>query len=89
MHAGGCRCPDRYHPASRFIHAGENGDAIRLSGDFHLRLADIAGNRSLREVLRQLVAQTSLAISRYVPSGSGMCENDDHDRRSPPSLRAT
>lgn len=63
-----------------FIHAGKNSDAIRLSGDFHLRLADIAGNRPLRELLRQLVAQTSLAIARYVPSGSGMCENDDHDR---------
>ncbi|MGB0630231.1 MAG: GntR family transcriptional regulator [Alphaproteobacteria bacterium] len=62
------------------IHAGETSGAIRLSGDFHLKLADIAGNRPLRELLRQLVAQTSLAIARYVPAGSGMCEDDDHDR---------
>ena len=54
--------------------------AIRLSGDFHLKLAEIAGNRPLRELLRQLVAQTSLAIVRYVPSGQGMCDDDDHDR---------
>ncbi len=62
------------------IHADDVSGAIRLSGDFHLKLADIAGNRPLRELLRQLVAQTSLAIARYVPAGQGMCDDDDHDR---------
>lgn len=62
------------------IHAEDTSGAIRLSGEFHLKLADIAGNRPLRELLRQLVAQTSLAISRYVPAGQGMCHDDDHDR---------
>jgi len=61
-------------------YSGKPGDAIRLSGDFHLRLADIAGNRPLRELLRQLVAQTSLAISLYAPGGVSMCDDDDHDR---------
>ena len=61
-------------------HSGKPGDAIRLSGDFHLRLADIAGNRPLRELLRQLVAQTSLAISLYAPGGASMCDDNDHDR---------
>tara|TARA_R110000868_G_scaffold10313_12_gene50615 strand:+ start:6891 stop:7601 length:711 start_codon:yes stop_codon:yes gene_type:complete len=62
------------------IRADDIGGAIRLSGDFHLKLADIAGNRPLRELLRQLVAQTSLAIARYVPAGQGMCDDNDHDR---------
>jgi len=62
------------------IHGGNLSGAIRLSGDFHLKLAEIAGNRPLRELLRQLVAQTSLAIARYVPAGNGMCDDDDHDR---------
>jgi DNA-binding GntR family transcriptional regulator len=62
------------------IHAEDFSGAIRLSGEFHLKLADIAGNRPLRELLRQLVAQTSLAIARYVPAGQGMCDDDDHDR---------
>ena len=62
------------------IRAGNRSSAIRLSGDFHLRLAEIAGNRPLRELLRQLVAQTSLAIARYVPSGHAMCDEEDHDR---------
>ena len=34
----------------------------------------------MRELLRQLVAQTSLAIARYVPVGHGMCDDNDHDR---------
>ncbi len=62
------------------VQAGKRSDAIRLSGEFHLYLAEIAGNRPLRELLRQLVAQTSLAIARYVPSGQPMCDEDDHDR---------
>jgi DNA-binding GntR family transcriptional regulator len=62
------------------IRAQDMSGAIRLSGDFHLKLADIAENRPLRELLRQLVAQTSLAIARYVPAGQGMCNDDDHDR---------
>lgn len=62
------------------IRADDSSGAIRLSGDFHLKLAEIAGNRPLRELLRQLVAQTSLAIARYVPAGKGMCHDDDHDR---------
>ncbi|CAN0493780.1 unnamed protein product, partial [Laminaria digitata] len=62
------------------IEAQDISGAIRLSGDLHLKLAEIAGNRPLRELLRQLVAQTSLAIARYVPAGQGMCDDDDHDR---------
>lgn len=62
------------------IDAQDMSGAIRLSGDFHLKLAEIAGNRPLHELLRQLVAQTSLAIARYVPAGQGMCDDDDHDR---------
>ena len=62
------------------IEAQDVSGAIRLSGDLHLKLAEIAGNRPLRELLRQLVAQTSLAIARYVPAGQGMCDDDDHDR---------
>lgn len=64
----------------RCIEAEDMSGAIRLSGDFHLKLAEIAGNRPLRELLRQLVAQTSLAIARYIPAGQGMCDDDDHDR---------
>ena len=62
------------------IDAQDISGAIRLSGDFHLKLAEIAGNKPLHELLRQLVAQTSLAIARYVPAGQGMCDDDDHDR---------
>jgi len=62
------------------IRAGDTSGAIRLSGEFHVQLAAIAGNRPLRDLLRQLVAQTSLAIARYAPAGQGTCDDDDHDR---------
>lgn len=68
------------HREHECIDAADMSGAIRLSGDFHLKLAEIAGNRPLRELLRQLVAQTSLAIALYVPAGQGMCDDDDHDR---------
>lgn len=63
-----------------YIDADNMSGAIRVSGNFHLKLAEIAGNRPLRELLRQLVAQTSLAIARYLPAGQGMCDDNDHDR---------
>lgn len=68
------------HQEHECIDSQDMSGAIRLSGDFHLKLAEIAGNRPLRELLRQLVAQTSLAIALYVPAGQGMCDDDDHDR---------
>ena len=52
--------------------------AIRLSGEFHLELARIGGNKPLMRLLRQLVAQTSLAIALYETPGNLVCVDDDH-----------
>lgn len=60
------------------IDAGDRSGAIRLSGELHLELAKIAGNRPLRELMRQLVAQTSLAIAFYEAPGHLLCVDDDH-----------
>lgn len=38
---------------------------IRLSGEFHLRLADIAGNAVFTQLLTELVSRTSLIIALY------------------------
>ena len=42
----------------------ERGQAIRLSGEFHLRLAQMAGNAPLAHFLESLVPLTSLAIAQ-------------------------
>lgn len=61
--------------------AQERGDrqaAIRLSGDFHLRLADIAGNEVLSTFLQELVSRSSLIIATYGMAGDSECSYDDH-----------
>lgn len=60
------------------IRSGDRSGAIRLSGEFHLELAAIAGNRPLEQILRQLVAQTSLAIALFEAPGHLLCVEDDH-----------
>ncbi|MBV8698420.1 MAG: GntR family transcriptional regulator, partial [Bradyrhizobium sp.] len=44
---------------------GERSESIRLSGQFHIRLAEIAGNSVLTRYLEELVARTSLIIGLY------------------------
>lgn len=51
--------------------------AVRLLGDFHLLLADLAGNRVMQRMLEQLVARTSLLISLYGAAPCG-CAIDEH-----------
>jgi DNA-binding GntR family transcriptional regulator len=52
--------------------------AITLSGTFHLRMAQMAGNPVLAGLLAKLIPQTSLLISLYHAPGSPMCESHDH-----------
>ncbi|GMA17081.1 GntR family transcriptional regulator [Deinococcus metallilatus] len=59
---------------------GERATAIRLSGEFHLRLAEVAGNQVLLRFLRELTAQSSLALALYGRAAPPTCENHDHDR---------
>jgi DNA-binding GntR family transcriptional regulator len=54
--------------------------AIRLSGDFHLLIAERAANRTLEKMLRELVSRTSLILMTYdnVQSHLPGCGCDDH-----------
>ena len=45
--------------------AGDMRRAIRLSGDFHLHIADCAGHNTLGRILRELVSRTSLILMAY------------------------
>jgi DNA-binding GntR family transcriptional regulator len=49
------------------------GAAIRLSGEFHLRLAQMAGNAPLAHFLGSLVPLTSLAIAQFEVGLEGYC----------------
>lgn len=51
---------------------------VRLSGDFHVLIAEFAGNPVLTDFLRSLVSRTSLIIALYEAPGVPMCSNHDH-----------
>jgi DNA-binding GntR family transcriptional regulator len=51
---------------------------IRLSGEFHILLAELAGNASLLRTTRELSTQTCLIISLYSASTALSCRADEH-----------
>ncbi|MFG6207097.1 GntR family transcriptional regulator [Pseudomonas retamae] len=62
----------------RAIEQDRRGAAIRLSGEFHLQLARMAGNVPLTHFLRSLVPLTSLAIARNQCSTRSCCASQEH-----------
>jgi DNA-binding GntR family transcriptional regulator len=57
---------------------GRMREAVRLSGRFHLLIAQIACNPILIDLVRQLVARTSLVTSLYENPNGLSCWHDDH-----------
>lgn len=51
---------------------------IKASGEFHLMLADVAGNIVLTRFMDELVARSSLVIALYGRTGASTCGNSDH-----------
>ncbi|GAB4394202.1 MAG: GntR family transcriptional regulator [Kiloniellaceae bacterium] len=58
--------------------SGNRRHYIRLLGEFHLVLANIAGNRVLGQFLAQLVAQTVLIVMLYDRGGPPDCSLTEH-----------
>ena len=54
-------------------------DAIRLSGQFHTMLAQIAGNAILIRTMKELVTRTSLIIGLFGAPGLSNCRDDEHE----------
>jgi DNA-binding GntR family transcriptional regulator len=52
---------------------------IKLSGEFHLILAEIAGNAVMLSLLRELVSRSSLIIALYQSAGAAPCPPDEHE----------
>jgi DNA-binding GntR family transcriptional regulator len=59
---------------------GDRQAGIRLSGRFHLLLAEAGGNQVLLGLLRGLVARSSLVIALYERPGQGDCSNHGHQQ---------
>jgi DNA-binding GntR family transcriptional regulator len=72
----------RAHVA-REAKARANGNAaslLVLTGEFHLMLAEVAGNGFLERTLRELESLTCLCMILYDAPGSPSCAPDEHDK---------
>ena len=57
---------------------GDRAGWIRLGGEFHILLAELAGNHVLQRFMAELVSRCSLIIALYETPGSPMCGNHEH-----------
>jgi DNA-binding GntR family transcriptional regulator len=58
--------------------ANDRRAMLKLSGEFHLLLAEAAGNSILLELLRDLISRSSLIIAVYQAPGASACPPDAH-----------
>jgi DNA-binding GntR family transcriptional regulator len=57
---------------------GDHRAMIRLTGEFHLLLAELAGNSTTLRVLREMETLTSLVIYLYDGPSMPACRDNDH-----------
>ncbi|PWC39446.1 GntR family transcriptional regulator [Azospirillum sp. TSO35-2] len=60
--------------------AADRKAMIRLSGQFHLLLAEFAGNATLAGILADLIDRSGLAIAAFERQSSHTCSAEDHRR---------
>lgn len=58
--------------------SGLRHEEIRLSGQFHVQLAQIAANSVLQRMVKELVTRTSLIIGLFGRKGVSNCRDEDH-----------
>ena len=58
--------------------AGDRAAWIRRGGEFHLLLAELAGNAVLQRFLGELVSRCSLIIALYEKPGAPLCGSGHH-----------
>lgn len=60
------------------VHAGRDGEAVVLSGRFHVAIAEIAGQSILTDFVRGLCSRSSLIISLYWRRRDTICDGLAH-----------
>lgn len=56
----------------------ERTEIIRLSGEFHTKLAQATGNKFITRMMRELVTRTSLIVGLFGSSANASCPDDEH-----------
>ncbi|MCU0825975.1 MAG: GntR family transcriptional regulator [Tabrizicola sp.] len=64
--------------AERKVLAKSEAEAIRLAGEFHLKLAELTGNPLLARYVRELVSRCSLVLAMYGRPHSAECGAEEH-----------
>ena len=67
-----------HHKEAQAHAAGNRREAIRLSGQFHVALAQVADNAVMLRIVKDLVTRSSLIIGMYGDPGFTNCRDDDH-----------
>src|SRR5205814_10931 len=57
---------------------GDRRASLKYSGEFHLIIAEVGGNRILMDMLRDLVSRSSLIIAAYQAPAPPCCPPDEH-----------
>jgi DNA-binding GntR family transcriptional regulator len=60
------------------LHAGVVEESVRLAGQFHVLLTELAGGTELLGLVGQLVAKTELYKALFDPSKGSTCSADEH-----------
>jgi DNA-binding GntR family transcriptional regulator len=60
--------------------SGDRSSWIRLTGEFHLELAEVSGNRILSRFLSELVSRCSLIIALYDSPVGVPCADGEHEQ---------
>lgn len=60
------------------MHDGRDGEAVVLSGRFHVAIAEIAGQSILADFVRSLCSRSSLIIALYWRRRDTICESHAH-----------
>lgn len=58
--------------------SGNPQSRSRLLGDFHIALAEVAGNQVLCDILAELIARSSLITMLYQSDRNAICSADEH-----------
>jgi DNA-binding GntR family transcriptional regulator len=58
---------------------GDRAASIRLSGEFHLLLAEATGSHAVMHDLRELVSRTSMLVALFEESHAAHCGCTEHE----------
>ena len=61
-------------------HSHDRHALIRATGEFHIMLAEIAGNQLYLDFLRQLIALSSLILEKYQSEQAHHCDESHHSQ---------